>query len=104
MSEISPRELQDLRLHEPVVVIDVREPWEFEICRIDGALPVPLAELPDRAGELAADALTVVVCHHGMRSQAAAEYLRGLGFTRVLNLTGGIHRWSEDVNPAMPQY
>jgi len=104
MSEITPRELHALRRREPIVVIDVREPWEYAICQIGGSLSIPLASLPERAGQLAPDALTVLVCHHGMRSLAAVDYLRGLGFTRVLNLTGGIQRWSEDVDPAMPQY
>jgi len=104
MTEISPRELQTRRLQEPVVIVDVREPWEFEHCHIEDSVLVPLNTLSDRHSALSRTALTVMVCHHGMRSEAAANYLRQCGFERVLNLAGGVHRWSLEVDPAMPRY
>lgn len=104
MTDISPLELETRRLQEPVVIVDVREPWEYQRCHIEGSVLVPLQTLPDEYPALARGALTVMVCHHGLRSAAAADYLRGCGFERVLNLTGGIDRWSLDVDPAMPRY
>lgn len=104
MTEISPRELRARLSQEPVAIIDVREPWEYSHCHIEGSTLIPLDCLPTQHASLSPSALTVMVCHHGMRSRAAAEYLRSLGFTQVLNLTGGIHRWAMEVDPSMPQY
>lgn len=86
------------------VMLDVREPWEQEICRIDGALVMPMATVPLRFIELDADAETVVVCHHGARSFQVALFLERNGFHSVHNLSGGIDAWSHDVDPAMPKY
>jgi rhodanese-related sulfurtransferase len=104
MTEISPRELHARREVDPLVIVDVREPWEYSHCHIDGSTLIPLETLPAQQARLARDAVTVLVCHHGMRSHYAAEYLRSCGFAQVLNLTGGIHRWATDVDPLMPQY
>lgn len=104
MGDISPADLRELLATEPVVVIDVREPWEFALCQIVGSELVPLESLPDHLAELDPEALTVMVCHHGVRSHHAAEYLRRNGFSRVLNLAGGIHRWAVDLDPTMVQY
>jgi rhodanese-related sulfurtransferase len=104
MSEISPRELSERLAQEPILVLDVREPWEFALCAIAGSRLVPLQSLPDELGELDPTQTIVTVCHHGMRSHHAAEYLRRNGFPDVLNLSGGIHRWAEDLDPTMVQY
>lgn len=86
------------------VVVDVREPWEFERCRIDGSLLVPLAQLPARRAELPNDKELVLVCHHGGRSQQAAMWLAQNGFPNVHNLRGGVEAWALEVDPAMPRY
>lgn len=104
MAEISPRELHRRRSLEPVLIIDVREPWEYALCHLEGSRLIPLDSLPEHQHEITHPALTVVLCHHGMRSHYAAEYLRSCGFPQVLNLTGGIHRWAVDVDASMPQY
>jgi adenylyltransferase/sulfurtransferase len=88
----------------PFFLLDVREPFEFELARIEGANLIPLGELPRRAGELDREAEIFVLCHSGMRSQRAAEFLRSAGFPRVLNVTGGIDAWSEEVDPNVPRY
>lgn len=85
-------------------VVDVREPWEFERCRIDGSLLVPLAQLPARRAELPHDKELVLVCHHGARSQHAAMWLAQNGFPNVHNLRGGVEAWALEVDPAMPRY
>ena len=87
-----------------VALLDVREPWEHEICRIEGSRLVPLGQLPGRVGELRRDAPTVVICHHGVRSLRAAAYLERCGFGDVVNLSGGIDAWARSVDLHMATY
>ena len=87
-----------------LVVIDVREPHEYTIARIDGARLIPLSELPGRLAEIDARAEIVTHCHHGLRSLAALDLLRGAGFANVRSLQGGIDAWSVDVDPEVPRY
>jgi rhodanese-related sulfurtransferase len=86
------------------VLLDVREPWEFETCRIAGARLIPMNTIPARHAELAADAPIVCICHHGGRSMQVAAFLEQKGFTQVTNLTGGVHAWAQQVDPSMPTY
>lgn len=86
------------------VLLDVREPWEQDICRIAGALAMPMAAVPPRLQELDPDAETVVVCHHGVRSFQVALFLERNGFTSVYNLSGGVAAWADDVDPSMQRY
>jgi adenylyltransferase/sulfurtransferase len=88
----------------PPVLVDVREPWEHELAQIPGSLLVPLAELPGRLAELPRGRPMVTVCHHGVRSAAAAALLRRAGFAAVRNLTGGVEAWATAVDPAMRRY
>jgi len=85
------------------VVLDVREPWEWEIARIEGSRLVPLGQLPDRLRELDPHAEIVTVCHKGKRSLMAQQLLQGAGF-RARSLAGGIDRWAEEIEPAMARY
>jgi len=87
-----------------VALLDVREPWEFDTCRIEGSRLIPLSQLPARLGELDPDRTTVVICHHGVRSLRAASYLEHCGFGDVVNLTGGIDAWARTVDRAMAVY
>jgi adenylyltransferase/sulfurtransferase len=87
-----------------VTVLDVRNPPEHEICRLDGARLIPLRELPGRVGELDPAATVVVHCHFGPRSSRAVAFLRGQGFARAYNLAGGIDAWSVEIDPAVPRY
>jgi adenylyltransferase/sulfurtransferase len=87
-----------------VLLLDVREPYEFEICHLNGSKLVPLGQLPDRLGELGKDRNIVIYCHNGVRSARAVEFLKMNGFERVRNLKGGIKSWSELVDPTMPKY
>jgi rhodanese-related sulfurtransferase len=86
------------------VLIDVREPWEFDVCRIEGAKPVPMRSIPARFIELKRDAETVVVCHHGARSYQVCMFLEQQGFTKLFNLYGGMAAWSRDADPTTPTY
>ena len=87
-----------------LVILDVREPQEWQIARIDGAVLIPLGEVPQRYGEIDQNQLVVCQCRSGIRSAKAAAFLRSVGFERVVNLTGGILRWSDEVDPSQPKY
>jgi rhodanese-related sulfurtransferase len=86
------------------VLLDVREPWEFQTCRIEGSVPIPMGAIPARMQELDDDAAIVCICHHGARSMSVAAYLEGNGFTQMVNLTGGVHAWALQVDNSMPTY
>jgi molybdopterin/thiamine biosynthesis adenylyltransferase/rhodanese-related sulfurtransferase len=86
------------------VLVDVREPHEFQICRIPGSTLIPLGEVPKRVNELNSADEIVVHCKSGMRSAKAADFLRQAGFKKVKNLKGGILAWSDKVDPSVPKY
>lgn len=86
------------------LLLDVRENWEFETCRIEGSAPVPMNAIPARLQELDEDAEIVCICHHGARSMAVVSFLERNGFTSVSNLTGGLHAWAVQVDSTMPRY
>lgn len=105
--EITPAELKArLDAGEAVRIVDVREPWEWDVANLEayGATLLPLQQVPARMGELDPDEEIVLQCHHGGRSAHALEYLRARGYTRLLNLRGGIHAWAHEVEPGMPTY
>lgn len=88
----------------PAELLDVREPWEFDVCRIEDSRLIPLSQLPARLGELDPARPTVVICHHGVRSLRAATYLEHCGFGDVVNLSGGIDAWARTVAQGMAVY
>ncbi len=103
--EISTPELKSwLDEGRPVTLLDVRNPQEFEINRLAGAKLIPLPELQDRLGELDPADTIVTYCHHGPRSGRAVNFLRQMGFSRAINLAGGIESWSLMVDPSVPRY
>ena len=85
-------------------VLDVREPQEFQICRIPDTVLIPLGDVPKRIGELDRNKEIVVHCKSGARSAKAAEFLRSSGFPRVKNLKGGILAWIDRIDPSQPKY
>ena len=103
--EITPEELATrLGRHDDFDLIDVREPYELDIARIDGARLVPLATLAESLHTLDSAKDIVVMCRSGARSARAVRQLQGAGFRRVWNLAGGILRWSDDVDQSVPKY
>jgi rhodanese-related sulfurtransferase len=86
------------------LLVDVREPQEWNICKLPGAQLVPLRTLPARLQDLPRDRDIVLYCHSGARSASAAGFLRQNGFTRVFNLRGGIDAWASQVDPQTPRY
>jgi rhodanese-related sulfurtransferase len=86
------------------VLLDVREPWEFQTASLENSKHIPLREIPARFAELETKAEVVVICHHGGRSMQAALFLEKQGFAGVHNLAGGIDAWARQVDPAIPVY
>lgn len=107
MRHIRPAELKAWladRDREAPLLLDVREPWEFALCHIEGANSMPMNSVPGRVQELDAGRPIVVICHHGVRSFHVARFLEHSGFPDVINLTGGVDAWAKEVDPAMPTY
>jgi rhodanese-related sulfurtransferase len=95
--------LADARRDQPVL-LDVREPWEWQTARIEGARHMPMREVPARVAELDPEREVVAICHHGGRSMQVAMFLEKNGFSKVHNLQGGVDAWSRTVDPAVPTY
>jgi rhodanese-related sulfurtransferase len=107
VQQISPQQLQERLGHDAEskpLLLDVREPWEFQICSLPGSMLMPMRTVSARLAELDAAAETVVICHHGMRSMQVAMFLERQGFSRVFNLTGGVDGWARAVESSMPVY
>ena len=87
------------------VLLDVREPWEFETARMEGSKNIPMGDIPARAHqELDPDAHIVVVCHHGVRSLSVTNWLRQQGFEKAQSMRGGVDGWARTVDPKVPLY
>ena len=102
--QIQPREVKDrLDRGEKLLLVDVRQDWEHQTCRIDGAKLVPLSTIPANIGIFEEADEVVLYCHHGMRSLDAAAFLRQQG-VNARSLAGGIERWSVEIDPKVPSY
>lgn len=102
---ITPRDLKArLDKGDKLVLLDVREPWEHSLAKIEGSILIPLGTLPQSLDKLDRQAEIIAYCHHGMRSADATGFLLQQGFTNVKNLVGGIDAWSVQVDPSVPRY
>ena len=102
---ISPKELKaSLDKGDKLVLVDVREEWEFSLAKLDGSILIPLGTLPQSLARLNRDSEIIAICHHGMRSADATNFLLQQGFTNVKNLVGGIDAWSTQVDRTVPRY
>lgn len=105
VKSISATQLQTrLQNEEPLFLLDVREPNEFQYARIENSILIPLGQIPHRLDELDPQQEIVAICHHGIRSRQACMYLVNSGFEHVWNLTGGIDAWSCDCDSSVPRY
>jgi rhodanese-related sulfurtransferase len=86
------------------VLLDVREPWEFQTCHIEGSLHVPMGQIPQAYKQLDPSKEIVVICHHGMRSLQVGQFLEKAGFKNIINLSGGVDAWAREVDANMPVY
>lgn len=89
---------------QPPVLVDVREPWEFQICRIENSKHIPMSNIMRALNEFDPAQELVLICHHGVRSQRVGAYLTQAGFRNLINLDGGINAWAREVDPQMPTY
>ena len=107
MQSLTPRELhQKIRSGQArITVLDVREPWETRIARLEGSVFAPLSTLgTEIVDDLPDDRDIVVLCHHGVRSAMVTQWLEQNGRERVFNLGGGIDEWSRTIDPSLPRY
>ena len=105
VKQLSATELKNkIQQQEAVFLLDVREPHEFQYAHIANSVLIPLNQIPQRWAELDPQREIVVICHHGMRSQQAANYLERSGFNNIANLQGGIDAWSCDADSSVPRY
>ena len=103
--EISPTEAYELKKNNPdTLLLDVREDAELEICRIGGALHVPMGQIGEHHEKLPKGVFLVVFCHHGMRSMSVVQFLSTKGFDKAINMAGGIHAWQQEVDPSLATY
>ena len=104
--EFSPKQLKDHLDQTPVtpLLLDVREPWEFERCHIENSKLIPMREIPGALLDLDPEEEIVVICHHGIRSRAVASYLAQHDFTKIINLSTGIDGWAREVDINMAIY
>ena len=107
MQRFSPSQLQHYLSQardNSHVLLDVREKWEFDICRIKDSVNVPLSVLQHQYQTLDPTLETIVICHHGIRSLRAALFLQHQGFESVINLDGGVDAWADNIDPMMDKY
>lgn len=105
--EISCEDLSALLVtpdSKPTFLLDVREPWEWELGHISGSVHIPMHLIPLRHNELPDDTLIITICHHGVRSLQVTRYLLDVGFEQVYSLNGGIDRWATTVDSSIPLY
>lgn len=106
MREFNAAQLKDYldNCGEQPLLLDVRQPWEFDICKIENSVLIPMSQIPSTVESLDSDRETVVICHHGIRSRRVAYYLEQAGFSNIINLSGGVSQWARTVDKQMPTY
>ncbi len=86
------------------VLLDVRDPWELQICSLSDSVEIPMGQIPARLDEIDPQQDVVIICHYGIRSQQVAYYLQSASYENLYNLRGGISAWSRDIDPSVPTY
>lgn len=104
MERLSPEQARQRLEAGDALLVDVREPMERELARLPGSIDIPLARLPEQLESLPREQPLILMCHHGIRSAMAADFLERHGFERVINLEGGIDGWSREVDTRIPRY
>jgi adenylyltransferase/sulfurtransferase len=103
--EILPRDVkQRLDRGEKLLLVDVREPHEHALCQIEGAVLIPMGSIPTNLQKLDTEEDVICFCHHGMRSLDVANWLRAQGVKSARSMSGGIDRWSVEIDPSVPRY
>ena len=89
---------------EPPLLLDVRQPWEYDVCKIENSVLLPMSQITAEFKTLDFNRETVVICHHGIRSRRVGRYLEEAGFSNIINLSGGVAQWAKTVDSKMPTY
>jgi rhodanese-related sulfurtransferase len=106
MRELSALELKaylDSCENQPLL-LDVRQPWEFDVCKIKNSILVPMSQIPAEIETLDLTRETVIICHHRIRSRSVGRYLEQAGFNNIINLSGGVAQWAKTVDSGMATY
>jgi rhodanese-related sulfurtransferase len=94
---------QDNSKQQPLL-LDARQPWEFDVCKIENSILIPMSTIPTEHLSLDLERETVVICHHGIRSRSVGHYLEQAGFSNIINLSGGVDQWAKTVDNQMATY
>lgn len=97
-------ELADYLLNSTPLLLDVREPWEFDICHLADSVNIPMGEIAQHLDQIAASEQCVVLCHHGVRSMHVIQYLQQQNIKHLINLDGGLDAWARQIDPDMALY
>ena len=89
---------------EQPLLLDVRQPWEFDVCKIENSVLLPMSQITAEFKTLDSNRETVVICHHGIRSRRVGRYLEEAGFSNIINLSGGVAQWAKTVDTKMTTY
>ena len=104
MQRMAATELYAYLQDSEPMLIDVREPWEFEICQLPGSINIPMAQIPGQLETIRGAQECVMVCHHGIRSMIIIKYLIQQNIEHLINLEGGVDAWAREVDVTMPLY
>jgi len=104
IQDLAPKEFQDYLVDNEVILIDVREQWEFDICQIKGAILMPMGEIAESYVNLNKDSKIALYCHSGIRSMHVADFLLSKGFQSLANLQGGIDTWAQEIDTTVERY
>ena len=104
IKDLTPKEFKDYLLDNDVILVDVREQWEFDICQIKGAILIPMSEIDKSYVNLNKDNKIALYCHSGIRSMHVADFLLSKGFDSVANLQGGVDAWAQEIDTTVERY
>ena len=104
IKDLTPKEFKDYLLDDEVILVDVREQWEFDICQIKGAILIPMGEIAISYVNLNKDSKIALYCHSGIRSMHVADFLLSKDFESVANLQGGIDAWAQEIDTMVERY
>jgi len=104
IKDLTPKQFKDYLLDDEVILVDVREQWEFDICQIKGAILIPMGEIAISYENLDKDSKIALYCHSGVRSKHVADFLLSKNFDSVANLQGGIDAWAQEIDTTVERY
>ena len=104
IKDLTPKQFKDYLLDDEVILVDVREQWEFDICQIKGAILIPMGEIAISYENLDKDSKIALYCHSGIRSMHVADFLLSKDFDSVANLQGGIDAWAQEIDTRVERY